>query len=383
MNDIRYQSNGAYWQIVYRDINGRRVVKSAGAKAKVSESAANRKCVKLAALFANTPSASVAGKSPPLSAWQGRYFALRERELAEGTLALHRDTFTRLREHFGDPRLSKLTAAGCQGWVAWLRAEARSRRKPLKGEQPGPLARSTVSRHVRDAHVIFEYARRLGLVQVNPFADIGGVTSTATPWEHIDREHFRAVLQECPCDGYRRLMALCRYAGLRLGEALRLTWADVDMPGRFLRVVPPGDMTETTKHRLRWVPIDSDLAEILSATPGGSEDFVVEVSHNNLHRKATAIVKRAGLPAYAKPYHTLRKCLISEWLSQGIPVTDVAQWMGHSVAVLEKHYARWLSSSAQRVTGQRNELDELRRENAKLRAMIGSENNLENYSGAS
>lgn len=373
MTEIRYQSNGDYWQIVYRDSNGRKIVKSAGSKAKISEAAVKRRCLKLAAEFLARPGARDTGKSPRLSTWEARYFELRSARLSEGTIALHKDTFARLREHFGDIRLHQITAASAASWAAWLRTSALSRQQPKHGEAPATIGEATASRHLRDAHVIFRTAMRMHLIPFNPFSEVDRGCSVVSTWKYIGRADFAKVLAACPCPGYRALFALCRYAGLRLGEALRLTWDDLDMSGRYLTIVPPanarGDRVENTKKRLRHVPVDMDLHAVLLGTERTSER-VCDISINNLHRNAVAIIKAAGLPEYRKPYHTLKKCLASEWLSQGIPVTDVAQWLGDSVAVLERHYTRWLQSSAHRVTGKRDELQELRSREASLLARI-------------
>jgi integrase len=70
--------------------------------------------------------------------------------------------------------------------------------------------------------------------------------------------------------------------------------------------------------------------------------------------------KRAGIPARFRP-HSLRHAFASALLSRGVPITDVARWMGHkdiretyntyshfmpeaedrAFAVLEAEYAEW------------------------------------------
>lgn len=47
----------------------------------------------------------------------------------------------------------------------------------------------------------------------------------------------------------------------------------------------------------------------------------------------------AASPLAATPY-ALRHACVSTWLSAGVPVTQVAEWAGHSVEVLLKVYAK-------------------------------------------
>jgi integrase len=47
----------------------------------------------------------------------------------------------------------------------------------------------------------------------------------------------------------------------------------------------------------------------------------------------------AASPLAAAPY-ALRHACVSTWLSAGVPVTQVAEWAGHSVEVLLKVYAK-------------------------------------------
>ena len=49
----------------------------------------------------------------------------------------------------------------------------------------------------------------------------------------------------------------------------------------------------------------------------------------------------AASPLAQTPY-ALRHACVSTWLNAGVPVTQVAEWAGHSVEVLLKVYAKTL-----------------------------------------
>jgi integrase len=140
---------------------------------------------------------------------------------------------------------------------------------------------------------------------------------------------------------------LCRWAGLRRGEALSLRWADVDWQGNRLRVNAEVER-ETTKRRRRTAPIEparcpSGLYALLraafEAAPAGSVRVCEGLSENNVRRSALAILRRSSVGAYAKPFHTLRKCCETDW-AQGYPQHVVCEWLGHGLAVSQAHYLR-------------------------------------------
>ncbi|MFC4945674.1 tyrosine-type recombinase/integrase [Pseudonocardia sp. GCM10023141] len=59
-------------------------------------------------------------------------------------------------------------------------------------------------------------------------------------------------------------------------------------------------------------------------------------------RKATLSTDEAASPLARRPYD-LRHAAVSTWLGAGVPPTQVAEWAGHSVAVLLQIYAKCLS----------------------------------------
>ena len=216
--------------------------------------------------------------------------------------------------------------------------------------------------------MIFGLAVRLEQIPTNPFEHVKSGGTVASEWRYIPLDELDRILAACPDDDWRRAFALARLAGMRRGEILRLTWGDVG--GSTIRVLPEvvgGVRREGTKQRTRTVPVQPRLSRKLKGG-GPRDELVCRIPTENLHRTALSIVRRAGVEVYAKPFHTLKKSLASDWLGEGLPVSDVAQWLGDSVDVLMKHYARFLKGNAARVTGQVDIVAELRERLARLEA---------------
>lgn len=339
-------SNGAYWQYWFWDSSGRKVIKSLGSKADWPKRSALAECNRLAAELATSPGKRDVRESPTLGPWLDRYAQLRT-DLAENTADLHRQTAALLREHFGaDVRIDRIKRDDAAGFVAWL-----SRRKKPRGEEL--VTESTVRKHVTISKVIFGHAVRLDLVPFNPFdREKSSAPKVDKDWRYVTVEETDRILETCPSDGWRVLTGLCRFAGLRLGEALRLDWPEVDWDDRSLTVKTERGH-ETTKQRRRVVPITPKLHAILlaafEAAPPGARS-VVGIGGDNHRRDFAVIARRAGLTPWGKPFHTLRKNCETDWLAK-FPVMDVCDWLGHDPTVAREHYHQTRRDTFQAAAG--------------------------------
>ena len=132
------------------------------------------------------------------------------------------------------------------------------------------------------------------------------------------------------------MFGLARFAGLRTpSETHRLTWADVDWERRRLSVYAP--KTDTN----RIVPITADrfpsLQAAFDAAPEGTVNIVPLGSHrSNLHRGLEKFIKRAGLTPWDDLFQTLRRSAETDF-ARTHPQRAVSKWIGHSMAVSERH----------------------------------------------
>ena len=88
---------------------------------------------------------------------------------------------------------------------------------------------------------------------------------------------------------------------------------------------------------------------------GGYAGPVSGSSYGNTWQKARAAAlttAEVASPLARRPYD-LRHACVSLWLNAGVPATQVAEWAGHSVAVLLRVYAKCIAgqedSAQQRV----------------------------------
>jgi integrase len=219
----------------------------------------------------------------------------------------------------------------------------------LAGKQH--LAAATVRRRTGLARQFFEHARRKGLIALNPFDGIpAAVHGNPDKFRFVTRAEATAILAACPDLEWRLLFALARFGGLRVpSEPLTMNWLDVDFErGRF-KVYSP-KTARYPGHALRVVPIFPELAPLLleaftAAEPG--PPFVLIRPHwrergasVNLRKGLAAIIERAGLSAWPKPWVNLRATRAIELRQEGFPDHVVNAWLGHSADVAAEHYLR-------------------------------------------
>lgn len=326
---VTLTTNGDYWQARWTDALGRRKAKGLGrrvGKGAVSKGDADDR---RRALEHEIQAGTVmAGVAPTLACWIKTFISDRP-ELATSTLKLYRRTGDVLLAFFGDCKLDKITPALASNWRGAL----------LRGDLDCSPSIATAARMTREAKQLFGASR----LPINPFVALSG--SPPKPdrtWATVSEADLDRLWGACPSQGWRLLFGLCRLAGLRRGEALRLEWADVDMDSRRLTVLNPGPY-ETTKHRTRTVPIQPSLYDLLFEAWMAdivSESVVTGLpKESSIWKAARTIIRRAGLTVYSKPCHTLRKNLQTQWEGE-FPIHVVAEWLGNSPRVALEHYSK-------------------------------------------
>ena len=151
-----------------------------------------------------------------------------------------------------------------------------------------------------------------------------------------------------------------RGCGLRIEEALAVAKEDFIEDGAVLRVMwqasRDGRKREPLKHRkageYRDVPVPSWLWAMVKDMPEGplmpgrgSKTFE---TYNAVYQRFVRTAEVAGVPAGFTP-HSLRHAFASAMLARGIPITELAHFLGHrDVNVTHQVYGHLLPSAAKR-----------------------------------
>lgn len=142
---------------------------------------------------------------------------------------------------------------------------------------------------------------------------------------------------------FRPSVAVCAFAGLRLGEAAGLRGVDINFLKRTIHVAQQVQGTTKANSRLvapkagseRVVFVPADLMAILSETATAGDDLVFRTprgdmwNRNNAGEEWRRIRNAAGLPDDVT-LHALRHTYASSLIAAGCDVVTVQRALGHS-----------------------------------------------------
>ena len=188
----------------------------------------------------------------------------------------------------------------------------------------------------------------------------------------LDREGIAALL-DAARPRYRLLLATALFTGLRLGELLGLTWADIDLKAGVIRVrkqlAREGNRVKPkTPRALRDVILMPALAHLLRehrlASPySQDEEFVFASARGtpllprNVERRGLHVAAEgARLNGNGRPnlrFHDCRHTFASLLIAEGLNVVYVSHQLGHAdPAITLRVYAHLFDAAehAQRAT---------------------------------
>lgn len=221
------------------------------------------------------------------------------------------------------------------------------------------LADNTVRRRCGRAKQFFQDALDHKKISENPFKSKQiptAVTANAERQFFVSPEMVAAILDACPCNQWRLLVALARYGGLRTpSEPLLLKWEHVNWERGTLLVTSP----KTAHHEgkgSRIVPLFPEVREYLEAVFDEALEGVEHVitryrsGSENLRTQFRRIITRAGILPWEKPFQNLRASRETE-LVNNYPIHVVTAWLGNTQAVAMKHYLMIQDEHLQRAIG--------------------------------
>ncbi len=193
----------------------------------------------------------------------------------------------------------------------------------------------------------FRLAVSLNYARENPCRGIARSPEAKREPPYLSFADQERLIAECPAGGLREFVTVLLDSGIRCGEALRLTWRDVDSERNVLTV------RESKNREPRIVPMPSRARAVLSAmrlaadpqrVPGyvfgnlrtlnASEEPILLPS---LRREWGRIRKRVKFPDLR--VHDLRHSYGTMMARAGVPVGDLQRLMGHKTASVCLRYS--------------------------------------------
>jgi integrase len=224
-----------------------------------------------------------------------------------------------LKERVGQRRATDLSASDVARLISDLKREGKKT--------------WTVKKVLTPLRSAYRLAVRDGLVPANPCDKLlpsEKPRGDQRQMRVLSKDHFGSLLTSCTSGRWKTLFATLGLCGLRVGEALALTWDDVLED----RIIVRKSKTEAGVREVMLIPAVRQLlvSHRLSQAPGAQFVFGTREDRPCGRREALRALRmaeeRAGLADYT--LHELRHTYASILIAQGELPTLVARQMGHA-----------------------------------------------------
>lgn len=237
-----------------------------------------------------------------------------------------RYTWKALEPHFGRRDGDSITVSDCRAYT-----EARRR-----------LGRSDGAIHTELGHLrtVLKWAEKRRLIDRAP--DIERPKKPPAKQRYLTREEADRIIAAAPLPHVRLAMTLMLGTAARISALLELTWDRVDFHRRVILLTDPDDRTRR-KNRATIPMNDTVFAALKAAQAEAMSDYVIEWAGKpvkSIRKAITTAAAKAGL-ADVSP-HVFRHTA-AVWMAEaGVPLTEVAQFLGHSTPTITyRVYARY------------------------------------------
>lgn len=198
----------------------------------------------------------------------------------------------------------------------------------------GKFSPTTIRVTMTALSTMLNYAVKYYNLPSNPCHTAGSVQKYVKPEMNIwTEEEFKRFL-DTRKPRHRVLFSVLFYTGMRVGELLALTWADID--GNVLHITKTYDSTRRcfappkTASSVRDIPIPPFLVNMLATRPYDylSSDRVFPVGVSSVEQALRTGARRAGLQPIR--VHDLRHSHASMLISLKVPIPSISRRLGHS-----------------------------------------------------
>lgn len=308
----RNQSSGTYFALVKR--KGKQIRKSLKT---TDRKLAERRLADFRKQAASL-TASAQERRTPFAVLAERWLKVHGVRLKPSSVARNALCVKELNKTFGKLAVSEIATRHCEDWMANRGTE---------------VSASSFNKEAQVLRAILAGAQRDGLILDNPARVVKCLKVVDKEIVIPTRDEYARLLEELgKLDGRARdstkLVQLLALSGMRLGEATRIVWREVDFErGQF---TVSGGEVGTKNGETRIVPLFPRLRRFLEEIrPEGSEygggEQIIEIDSTKSALQSAC--KTAELPKFT--HHSLRHYFVSNAIEVGVDFKTIAHWIGH------------------------------------------------------
>ena len=307
----RNRSSGTYFALVKR--KGKQIRKSLKTKDRKLAERRLREFRKDAGRL----NASAKERNISFSNLAQRWLKIPSVGLKTSSVDRYKRSLKELNKFFGDLPVSEISTRHCEDWIT---------------QRGTGIAASTFNKDALVLRAVLDYAKDDGLILDSParvvkrrkVVDKQIVIPTREEYERllaaVDRLDPRARES-------KNLIQLLALSGMRLGEATRIVWREIDFE-RDQFAVSGGDVG-TKNNETRFVPLFPSLKRFLEESfkeerrEGDAEVISIQSTKSAL----ISACNHEGLPHFT--HHSLRHFFVSNAIEVGVDFKTIADWVGH------------------------------------------------------
>jgi integrase len=239
-------------------------------------------------------------------------------------------------EFFGRETMAQLTTRRVKEYWTWRRGHGVRVVDDVRGVHECTISDGTI---IRELAGTLRPAIRHAIAEKRLDPGTYAVPVPATPpgrdyW--ITRSEAARLLRETRRDKRSRLhlplyTLIALYTGQRRGAILDLTWKQVDLVAGRINFNPPG-RAQTKKARPHIPTPRSLLAALRRAQKRASSEYVISYDGEkvgSVKKGFSSAAARAGIPGCTS--HTLRHSAGTLMAQRGVPLHEIAGYLGHSL----------------------------------------------------
>lgn len=317
-----YQRNGQIY--LNYCVNGSRVRKAVGNNRKEAE-------IKLAELRYKLSNGEMRPNRPeiPINSFFDRYLANCDVRLAQGTVIRYTNAIKHLRQffttHYPIQFISQVSKGAIQEYTIYRQ---KSKKKPKS---------KTINMELAVLRTAMIWALDNDWIEKNPASRIKMLkTNDAKTGQIITEEEINLLLEGCKKidDGlwFKQILIVLLNTGMRSGELLNLTWPDVDLDQKIIKIQEKACWAPKTY--ARDIPINHTVESVLTGLRMRQEGIWVftykgkKIKDNALRKKLISLSKKVNLPHITR-IHDLRHTFASNLLMKGVDIPTVQALLGH------------------------------------------------------
>ena len=256
------------------------------------------------------------GRKVLLSEFIQEYLDWAKNNRSEETYTKARHVLNRFKEVVGDVHLKSLTKRHLDEYVSRLLESG--------------LSKVTVNVHIRTLKAAFSKAVEWEYVKENPFKGYKLLKVQQKPPRFLLPDEIKRIESVIDREEWLFAFRVLVYTGMRIGEAVRLTWKDIDLERGIITV------RKSKNFQSRVIPIHPTLkSEFEKRYPAVGK--VIGYCRDHIEHKLKKYFRKAGFPELR--VHDLRHTFASLMVMAGVDLKTVQELLGHTSYKTTEIYA--------------------------------------------